>query len=55
MTVKGYMKLNDMKAQFNFLRFLDISNINAEFVNVHPSTHEFWEDENIKKEFIECC
>ena len=51
MTVEGYMKLNDTKAHFNFLWYLDISNINAEVVNLRPSIHEFWEDENIKKEF----
>ena len=27
---------NETKAQFNFLRSLDISNINAEVVNLHP-------------------
>ena len=31
---------------------MDISNINAEILNLHPNTHEFWEDENIKKEFL---
>ena len=53
MTIEGYIKLNDTKAQFNFLRSLDISNIHAEVVNLHPNSHEFQEDENIKKEFIE--
>ena len=47
------MNLNDTQAQFNFLRALDISNINAEILSFHPSTHKFWEDENMKKEFIE--
>ena len=51
--IEGYIKLNDNKTQFNFLRSLDIENINREFVNLHPSTHEFWEDENIKLEFME--
>ena len=51
--IEGYIKLKDNKTQFNFLRSLDIENINSEFVNLHPSTHEFWEDETIKKEFSE--
>ena len=51
--IEGYIKLNDNKTQFNFLRSLDIENINRKFVNLHPSTHEFWEDENIKIEFME--
>ena len=38
--------------QFNFLKSLDIANINAEFENLHPSTHVFWEREDIKKELM---
>ena len=40
------------KKQFNFLKSLDIANINAEVDNLHPSTHEFWEREDIKKELM---
>ena len=52
MTVEGFIKLNDTKKQFNFLRSLDIANINAEVENLHPSTHELWEREDIKKELM---
>ena len=41
--LKGHMQFNDKKQQFNFLKSLDIININAEVENFHPSTHEFWE------------
>ena len=46
------MKINDKKEQFNFLKSLDIVNINAEVENLHPSTHKFWENATIKKEFM---
>jgi len=49
MRVEGFMQINESKKQFNFLKSLDIANINAEVENVHPSTHEFWEREDIKK------
>ena len=49
MTVEGFIQLNDSKKQFNFLQSLDITNINAEVENLHLSTHEFWESEDIKK------
>ena len=52
MHVEGFMQLNDSKKQFNFLRSLDIANINKEVENLHPSTHEFWEREDIKKELM---
>ena len=47
LTIEGY------ETQFNFLRSLDIENINREFVNLHPSIHKFWEDKTSKKEFME--
>ena len=50
--VEGFMQINDTKKQFNFLKSLDIANINAEVDNLHPSTHEFWEREDIKKELM---
>ena len=50
--VEGFMQLNNTKKQFNFLKSLDIANINAEVENLHPSTHEFWEREDIKKELM---
>ena len=34
------------------MKSLDIANINAEVDNLHPSTHEFWEREDIKKELM---
>ena len=52
MHVEGFMQINESKKQFNFLKSLDIANINAEVENVHPSTHEFWEREDIKKELM---
>jgi len=50
--VEGFMQINDTKKQFNFLKSLDIANINAEVDNIHPSTHEIWEREDIKKELM---
>ena len=52
MHVEGFMQSNESKKQFNFLKSLDIANINTEVENVHPSTHEFWEREDIKKELM---
>ena len=53
-SLEGCMQINDKKQLFNFLKSLNIANINAEVENVHPSTHEFWENVTIKKEFMEC-
>ena len=50
--VEGFMQLNDSKKQFNFLTSLDIANINEQVESIHPSTHEFWEREDIKKELM---
>ena len=34
------------------MKSLDIANFNAEVENLHPCTHEFWENEVIKKELM---
>ena len=52
MYVEGFMQLNNSKKQFTFLKSMDIANINAEVESIHPSTHEFWEREDIKKELM---
>ena len=49
MYVEGFMQLNNSKKQFNFLKSMDIANINAEVESIHPRTHKFWEREDIKK------
>ena len=47
------MQLNDTKKQFNFLKSLDIADINSKVEILHPSAHEFWENVNVKKEFMD--
>ena len=51
-TVEGFMQVNDSKKQFNFFKSLEIANVNLEVENLHPSTHEFWENAEIKKELM---
>ena len=41
------------QAAIQFLKSLDIANINAEVENLHPSTHEFWENATIKKKHMD--
>ena len=43
------MDLNKNGVSFNFLKNLDIININNETEQLHPSTHEFWEEDEIRK------
>ena len=52
-SVEGYIQINDKKLQFNFLKSLHIANIDAEVENLHPSTHEFWENATINKKFMD--
>ena len=47
------MDANKNKVQFNFLKNLDIKNINMEVEQLHPSTHEFWEEEHIRKSLLD--
>ena len=47
-TLDGMMDVNTNKVTFNFLKSLEIQHINNETLLVHPSTHEFWEDEEIR-------
>ena len=49
----GMMELNKNKVQFNFLKNLEIKNINMEVDQLHTSTHEFWEEENIKESLMQ--
>ena len=54
MTVDVLMKLNDKKNKaFQFLKSMEIALINSEIENLHPSTHGFWKQDNIHKEFME--
>ena len=46
-TCEGMMDLNKNKVTFNFLKSLEIIHINNETMLAHPSTHEFWEEEEI--------
>ena len=51
-TLDGMMDINKNKVTFNFLKSLEIQNINNETMLVHPSTHEFWEDEEIRMNLL---
>ena len=52
-TINGMMDVNRQKVQFNFLKNLEISNINMEVDQLHPCTHEFWEEDQIRKSLLE--
>ena len=52
MSVEEFIQINDSKKQFDFLKSLDRANINAEVESLHPCTHEFLENEEIKKELM---
>ena len=47
------MSINTMKKSFNFLKSLDIAAINTEIKSLHPCTHEFWEEEETRAEFLD--
>ena len=47
------MDINRSKVQFNFLKNLEISTINMEVDQLHPSTHEFWEEDNVRKSLLD--
>ena len=49
--LESFRLINDTRQSFNFLKSIDIANINTEIENLHPSTHKFWEEANIRKEF----
>ena len=51
-TLEGMLSVNSMKKSFNFLKSLDIAAINNEIELLHPSTHEFWEDEETRTKFF---
>ena len=52
-TVEGMMDINKEKVCFNFLKSLEIANINNETLLLHPSAHEFWEEEEIRTKLME--
>ena len=47
------MDVNKQKVPFNFLKNLEISNINMEVDQLHPCTHEFWEEDHIQKSLLD--
>ena len=47
------MDVNKNHIQFNFLKKLEINSINMEVEQLHPSTHEFWEKEHIRKSLLD--
>ena len=47
------MDVNKNGVQFNFLKNLEINNINNEVGQLHPSTHEFWEADHIRKSLLD--
>ena len=47
------MDVNKEKVQFNFLKDLEIKNINKEVEQLHPCTHEFWEEDNVRKSLLD--
>ena len=46
------MDINNDGVKFDFLKSLEISNINKETSLLHPSAHEFWEEEEIRKNLL---
>ena len=52
-TVEGMMDINKEKVCFNFLKSLEIGNINNDTLLMHPSAHEFWEAEEIRNKLME--
>ena len=52
-TVEGFMNVNYTKKPFNLLRSLDIASINREMEMLHPGTHEFWDNEEIRSKFMD--
>ena len=47
------MDVNKEKVQFNFLKILEIGNINMEVDQLHPCTHEFWEEDHVRKSLLD--
>ena len=47
------MNVNNTKKTFNFLKSLDITSINKETELLHPGTHMFWDNEEIRSAFME--
>ena len=43
------MKINK---EFNFYKSLEINNINAEILGLHPSVHAFWTKQTVKSSFM---
>ena len=52
-TCEGMMDVNKEKVCFNFLKSLEIANINKETMLLHPCTHEFWEENEIRNNLLE--
>ena len=50
--IEGMMNVNSIK-KFQFLKSLDIASINNELESLHLSTHEFWKEEKVRKQFLE--
>ena len=50
-TAEGFMNVNNTKKTFNFLKSLDLASINKETDLLHPGTHMFWDDEEIRTKF----
>ena len=48
-TSHGMMDVNKNGVQCNFLKDLETNNINNKVGQLHPSTHEFWEEDSIRK------
>ena len=47
------LNVNLTEKSFNFLKSLDIVAINNEIELLHPTTHDFWEDEESRAKFLE--
>ena len=52
-TVHGMMDVNNSGVQFNFLKSLEITNINEETLLLHPSVSEFCEQEETRKNLLD--
>ena len=47
------MNVNRTKKTFNFLKSLEIASINNETDMLHPGTHMFWDNEEIRSKFMD--
>ena len=47
------MNVNRPEKTFNFLKSLEIASINNETDMLHPGTHMFWDNKEIRSKFMD--